>query len=62
MRPLKKKKKPEVYFLRKVALHPRLRLARKTRELNETKVKITTDDVVTTKKIISICTTGLHKK
>ena len=51
MSPLKKKKKLEVNFPRKVLLHRRNRLARKTRELNETKVKITADEIVMTKKI-----------
>ena len=51
MNPLKKKKKVEVNFLKKVRLHWRNRLARKTRELNETKVKITADDIVITTKI-----------
>ena len=51
MNPLKKKKKVEVNFLKKVRLHWRNRLARKTRELKETKVKITADDIVITTKI-----------
>ena len=42
MRPLKKKKKVEVKFFKKVPLHPRYRLVRKTRESNDTKVKIST--------------------
>ena len=44
MSPLKKKKKHKVNFLRKVLLYRRNRLARKTRELNKTKVKVTADD------------------
>ena len=61
--PLKKKRKVEVNIPKKVRLHWRNRLARKTRELNETKVKITVDDIVITKTFfLSLCATNLHKK
>ena len=62
MRPLRKKKKPESNFLRKLPLHPRNRLARKTREFSKTKVKITADDVVITKEFLNIRVTGFHEK
>ena len=51
MRPLKKKRKVEVKFLKKVPLHPRYRSARKTRESNDKKVKISTVYTEITKQV-----------
>ena len=50
-RPLKKKKKLEVKFLKKGSLNPCDRLEAKIRDLNETKVKILADYIEITKQV-----------
>lgn len=49
METLDKKKKLEVKFLKKVPIHPHDRMVRKTKELNDIKVKISSDDLKITK-------------
>lgn len=49
LRPLKKKEKLEVKFIKTVPLHPRDRVARKTKESNDIKVKKSSDNIKITK-------------